>query len=130
MTKLIISTYEDNHTLKYCLICDDSGDLYKEDWQPVLFENESEARQKLIDLESERRRENAAEPFSLDEAKEYAECHFWKFASTYAKNAPHEYCIKKWLEPEDQLLYERFVATIKKQDHNRLSRISRWCILL
>ncbi len=114
MTKLVVSTYEDNHPGKYVLFCDDSGELYKEDWQPVLFDSEAEARQKLSDLESERSRENVAIPFSLDEARRYAENHFWKFASTYAKSAPHEYCIKKWLAKDDQLLYERFVATIRK----------------
>lgn len=114
MTKLIISTYDNNHTVKYGLICDDSGELYKEDWHPVLFETEDDARQKLSALESERSREEAAIPFSLEKAQRYAESHFWKSASTYAKNAPHEYCIKKWLDEEDQLLYERFVATIRK----------------
>lgn len=68
MTKLIISAYEDDHAVKYGLFCDDTGDLYQEDWQPVLFESEDEARQKLSALESERSRENVAIPFSLDES--------------------------------------------------------------
>ena len=113
MTMLIISTYVDNDTIKYGLFYDDSGDPYKENWTPVLFDSEEEAKKKLAALESERAREDGATPFSLEEAQKYAESHYWKFASTYAKSAPHEYCMKKWLAEEDQLLYERFVATIK-----------------
>ena len=114
MTKLIISTQDDNGLVKYGLLYDDSGDPYKEEWKPVLFETQEEAEKKLAVLESERAREDDATPFSLKEAQKYAESHYWKFASTYAKSAPHEYCMKKWLVEEDQLLYERFVATIRK----------------
>ena len=114
MTKLIISSYDNNGVVRYGLTYDDTGELYQEDWNPVLFDSESEAKTKMNALESERAREETAIPFSLDEAQKYAESHYWKFASTYAKSAPHEYCMKKWLVEEDQLLYERFVATIKK----------------
>jgi hypothetical protein len=114
MTRLIVSTYDDNGTAKFGLFYDDSRDLYQEDWKPVLFDSEDEAKKKLTALESERYREIAAIPFSLEEAQKYAESHYWKFASTYAKSAPHEYCVKKWLASEDQLLYERFVATMRK----------------
>ena len=114
MAKMIISTYDDNGTIRYGLFYGVDGDVYKEDWKPVLFETEEEAKQKLSMLETERTREDEAEPFTLDEAQKYAESHYWKFATTYAKTAPHEYCMKKWLAQEDQLLYERFVATIKK----------------
>ena len=114
MTKLVISTYDDNESVRYGIFYGEDGDFYKEDWKPVLFETEEEAEQKLSMLETERTREDEAEPFTLEEAQKYAESHYWKFASTYAKTAPHEYCMKKWLAQEDQLLYERFVATIKK----------------
>ena len=110
MTRLIISTYNVDNLIKYGLFYDDTEEPYKEDWKPVLFGSEIEAKQKLV----ERSREDEAIPFSLEEAQKYAESHFWKFASTYAKSAPHEYCMKKWLAQKDQLLYERFVATIKK----------------
>lgn len=115
MTRLIVSTYDDNGAAKFGLFYDDSGDPYQEDWKPVLFGSEDEAKKKLKALEQECDREAVAIPFSLEEAKKYAESHYWKFASTYAKSAPHEYCMKKWLASEDQLLFERFVATIRKQ---------------
>ena len=114
MTRLIISLFDDNRVSKYGLFYDDSGDPYQEDWKPVLFDSKDEAKKKLEALELECDREAVAIPFSLEEAKKYAESHYWKFASTYAKSAPHEYCMKKWLASEDQLLYERFVATIRK----------------
>ncbi len=101
MTKLIISTQDDNGLVKYGLLYDDSGDPYKEEWKPVLFETQEEAEKKLAVLESERAREDDATPFSMKEAQKYAESHYWKFASTYAKSAPHEYCMKKWLVEED-----------------------------
>ena len=114
MTKLVISTHDDNGSVRYGLFYGEDGDVYKEDWKPVLFDTEEEAKQKLSMLEAERKREDEAKPFSLEEAQKYAESHYWKFASTYAKTAPHEYCMKRWLASEDQLLYERFVATIRK----------------
>jgi hypothetical protein len=64
--------------------------------------------------QAEHHREENATAFNLVDAKKYAETHKWKFASTYAKSAPHEYLVKKWLVEEDQLLYERFIATMKK----------------
>ena len=114
MTRLVISTYDDNGSIRYGLFYGEDGDVYKEDWKLVLFDTEEEVKQKLSMLEGERKREDGAEPFSLEEAQKYAESHYWKFASTYAKTAPHEYCMKQWLASEDQLLYERFVATIRK----------------
>ena len=58
-------------------------------------------------------REDNAQAFTLEEAQAFAESHKWKFATTYAKTAPHEYIVKKWLFEDDQLLYERFVQTMK-----------------
>ena len=86
---------------------------HKEDWKHVAFETEEDAQAKLYSIEAERAREDEAVPMSLEEAKSFAECHEWKFASTYAKTAPHEYLVKRWLSEEDKLLFERFVQTMK-----------------
>ncbi len=114
MTKLYVSAYDDN-TSKYVIYDDrNSGhNVYSENWKKLIFDSESEAKAKLSALEAERAREDKAVPFTLEAAQKYAESHYWRFASTYAKTAPHEYCIKSWLVEEDQLLYERFVATMK-----------------
>ena len=52
MTRLIVSTYDDNGAAKFGLFYDDSGDLYQEDWKPVLFYSEDEAKKKLIKRDS------------------------------------------------------------------------------
>ena len=116
MPKVYVSEYDDNGVGKYALYAEygDKTELLKEDWKPVIYDSEEEASKKLAEIEAEKEREDAALPFSLEEAQKYAESHYWKFATTYAKTAPHEYMIKKWLVDEDKLLYERFVATIKK----------------
>lgn len=115
MSKVFVSSLDDNGIMKYVLCYDrnDPSKILTEDWKPLFFDTESQAQAKLDMLESEREQEKNAVPFSLEDAKLYAESHFWKFASTYAKTAPHEYLIKKWLVKEDQLLYERFVATMR-----------------
>lgn len=114
MVKLYVSVYEEDLS-KYALYDDrnNAHNIYSEHWNKLIFDTKEEAEAKLAALEAERAREDSAVPFSLEEAKKYAESHYWKFASTYAKTAPHEYCIKSWLVEEDQLLYERFVATMK-----------------
>lgn len=114
MIKLYVSVYEDDNS-KFVIYDDrnNSHNVYSENWQKLIFDSEEDAKAKLAELEAERDRENKAIPFTLEEAKKYAESHYWKFASTYAKTAPHEYCIKSWLVEEDQLLYERFVATMR-----------------
>ncbi|SEW38353.1 hypothetical protein SAMN05216413_2637 [Ruminococcaceae bacterium KH2T8] len=114
MSKIYVSTYEDNGITRYAIYDGRyENQLYTEDFKPVIFDKEEEALARLAAYEEERKREDAALPFTLEEAQKYAESHYWKFASTYAKTAPHEYCIKKWLVDEDKLLYERFVATMK-----------------
>ena len=115
MNKLYISAFDDNGIERFAIYDDRSNPavIYSEDWKPLIFDNEEAAQNKLAALEAERAREDIAVPFSLEEAEKYAESHYWKYATTYAKTAPHEYCIKKWLAKEDQLLYERFVATMK-----------------
>ena len=117
MPKLYIGMCEDEEEQRHCLYDDRKNppEIYCEDWKPLIYKSEDEAKAKLQMLQDERERENEAVPFSLEEAKLYAESHFWKFASTYAKTAPHEYLMKKWLVEEDKLLYERFVATIRKE---------------
>jgi hypothetical protein len=115
MIRLYVGSYEEAGTIKYAIYDDrnDEHNIYSENWNKQVFDTEDEACAKLASLEDERAREDQAIPFSLDDAMKYAESHYWKFASTYAKTAPHEYCIKSWLVEEDQLLYERFVATMK-----------------
>lgn len=115
MPKVYVSEYDDNGVERFALYAEygNKTELLQEDWKPVVFDSEEEASKKLAEIESEKEREDTAVPFSLDEAQKYAESHFWKFASTYARTAPHEYLIKKWLVEEDKLLFERFVATIK-----------------
>lgn len=108
MSKLYVSSFEDKGVLRYGIFLDD--------WKKSMyssFDTEEEARANLEQTEKEREREKKAVPFSLEDAERYAESHYWKFAITYAKTAPHEYCIKNWLVEEDKLLYERFVATMR-----------------
>ncbi len=113
MSKLKVSSIDENGITKFGLCDDCSGEVHHEDFKPVVFDTIEEAEARLRECENESAREKNAQPFSLEEAKKYAESHYWKFASTYAKTAPHEYCIKRWLVEEDQLLYERFVATMR-----------------
>ena len=87
---------------------------YNENWKHVAFATDKEANEKLKLIEDERKREDEAEPFSDEDARKFAENYKWKFATTYAKTAPHEYLVKLWLPDEDQILYERFVASMKK----------------
>lgn len=113
MSKIFVSSFDADGTIKYGIFDGRNNEIYHEDFKPVVFDTEEEAKAKLSAYEAEREREDKAIPFTLEEAEKYAESHYWKFASTYAKTAPHEYCIKKWLVDEDKLLYERFVATMK-----------------
>lgn len=113
MSKLYVSSYDDNGTVKYAIYDGRDGGVFHDNFKPVVFDTEDEAKTKLASYEADRAREEQAIPFTLEEAQKYAESHYWKFASTYAKTAPHEYCIKHWLVDEDKLLYERFVATMR-----------------
>ena len=87
---------------------------HEENWKQVAFNTEEEAQKKLVLIAEERRNEDCAEVFSLEEAKAFADSHHWKFATNYAKTAPHEYLVKSWLSEEDKQKYVRFVATMKK----------------
>ena len=113
MSKIYVSTYDDNGVTRYAIFDDRSNSIFHENFKPVVFDTEDEAKSRLESYEKERIREENAVPFSLEDAKKYAESHYWKFASTYAKTAPHEYLVKQWLVDEDKLLFERFVATIR-----------------
>ena len=116
MSKLYVSTFEDGGATKWGLFYEDAKVVrhLTEDFKPTLFDTEVEARHKLDEMEAERRSEDLAEAFSLEGAKRFAESHDWKFATTYAKTAPHEYLVKKWLSVEDRKLFERLVQAINK----------------
>ena len=118
MSKVFISAFDENGITRWGLFYEDARGVRQhltEDFQPLVFDAESEARRKLAAIEAERRSEDAAVPFSLEEAKDFAESHRWKFATTYAKTAPHEYLVKKWLSAEDRLRFERLVQTIHEK---------------
>ena len=116
MGKVYVSAFEEEGITQWGLFYEEKGKqkALTEDFKPLSFVTEAEALSKLDAIEAERRSEDAAVPFSLDEAKLFAENHKWKFATTYAKTAPHEYLVKKWLDKEDQFLFERLVQTINK----------------
>lgn len=118
MTEVYVSEFEDNRMMKWGLFYEDkrgNKQHLMEDFKQVVFDTEEEAKAKLNRIEKERRSEDVAEAFTLEEAKIFAESHQWKFATTYAKSAPHEYLVKKWLPEDDRLLFERLVQTINKE---------------
>ena len=116
MSKLYISQFTDNGVKKWGLFYEDAKGLQHltEDFKKVSFETEEDAKARLYLMEQERRRENEAQPFSQEQAKSFVESLEWKFATTYAKTAPHEYIVKKKLSEGDRLLFEKFVQTINK----------------
>ena len=112
MAKLFVSTFKDDGIQKWGLFYEDTKGITQhltEDFKPVAFDTEDQAKAKLELVEAERRSEDNAIAFTLEEAKAFAENHKWKFATTYAKTAPHEYLVKRWLSEEDRLLFERHV---------------------
>ena len=118
MSALYVSQFTDNGIERWGLFYESDQDIrhLTEDFKPVSFDSKEEADKKLRCMEEERRREDMAAAFSIDEAMVFAESHKWKYASTYAKTAPHEYLVKKWLPEEDRKQFERLVQTINK-DH-------------
>lgn len=117
MSKLYISAFYDNGIKKYGLFYEDNKGITQhltEDFKPLSYDTEDEVRIKLEAIEEERRNEDIAQPFTFEEAKSFAENHSWKFAKTYAKTAPHEYLVKKWLNEEDKRQFERLVQSINK----------------
>ncbi len=117
MSVLFVSSFEDAGIKKWGLFYEDTKGSHHltEDFKPVVFDTEDPAKAKLEAMEAERRSEDSAIPFSIKEARKFAESHKWKFASTYAKTAPHEYLVKKWLAEEDRQLFERLVQTINSE---------------
>ena len=117
MSKVYIQAFTEENVTKWGLFFEDKWGKTKhldEDFKHLAFDTQAEAEEKLAVIEAERRSEDAAVAFSTEEAKAFAEGHRWKFATTYAKTAPHEYLVKRWLPPEERLLFERLVQTIKR----------------
>ncbi len=115
MSNLYRACFINNGIKRWGLFYDDSKGVKQalyEDFKQVFFDNEMDAEDKLATIEAERKSEDSAVAFSKEEAKMFAESHRWKFATTYAITAPHEYLVKKWLGEEDRLLFERLVQTI------------------
>ncbi len=117
MSKVCVSSFDENGIIKYGLFISDGGVLepYKEDWKPVVYDIEDEAVAKLKSLEAEKEREDSAVSFSFEDAEKYVESHKWKYASTYAKTAPHEYLVKRWLSDDEKSGFERLVQTINEK---------------
>ena len=118
MFKVYVSAFEGNGIKKWGLFYKDKkGNIQHltEDFKQLVYDTEAEAKAKLDSIEAERQSEDVAEAFSLKEAKAFAESHQWKFATTYAKTAPHEYLVKKWLSEKDRHLFERLVQTINTE---------------
>lgn len=117
MSKLYISSFEENRIIRWGLFYEDAKGVQHltEDFKPLTFDTEDQAKFKLEVIETERQSEESAIPFSFEEAKLFAGSHKWKYATTYARTAPHEYLVKKWLSQEDRLLFERLIQTINTQ---------------
>lgn len=116
MERVYVSEFVDNGKCLWGLFFVDKWGKVQhleEDFKRVVFGSEAEALAKLEMIEAERRSEDAADAFTLEEARGFAERQRWKFASTYAKSAPHEYLVKKWLSADERLLFERLVQSIK-----------------
>lgn len=117
MSNAFIESFKDGVKIIWGLYyLDDKGEKIplKENWKHLAYDSEKAAISKLKQIEMECGREKAAEPFSYEEAKQFAKKHSWKFATTYARTAPHEYLVKYWLPEEDKVLFERFIQTIRK----------------
>ena len=99
MSKIYTNSFEISGSTKWGLFFEDTKgiQILEEDFKPLIFDAE-----------------DLAVPFSFEDAKAFAENQSWKFASTYAKTAPHEYIVKRWLAEEDRLLFERLVQTINR----------------
>ena len=117
MKNVIVKAFEEKGVLRWGLVYSDDRDrerLYEEDWKQAIFDSEEAAKAKLESIETEHQHEKQAIPMSYDDAKAFADSHKWKFATTYAKTAPHEYLVKRWLSEDDKRQFERLVQTINK----------------
>lgn len=82
-------------------------------WKDMLYTTLEEANLAYTHYFNEKVRQDAAVPFTEEEAHEFVNRMNWTFAKTYANSCPHEYLGKYKLPFELQLLFERFVATMK-----------------
>lgn len=117
MGKVFVDIFKENEVDMWGLFYEDAKGARRaltEDFKQVSYSTEAEAKAKLEAIEAERRSEDAAVAFTPEEARAFAESHKWKFASTYAKTAPHEYLVKKWLNEDDRLRFERLVQAINE----------------
>ena len=114
MADLYTAPFEDNGATRWGLFYESAKGRrhLTEDFRPLAFDTEAEAVRKLRLIEDERKSEDKAVPFSMEEAEAFAGRCRWKFASTYAKTAPHEYLLKRRLPEGDRRLFERLVQTI------------------
>ncbi|MBQ1316450.1 MAG: hypothetical protein IIY46_03095 [Lachnospiraceae bacterium] len=117
MADLYTAPFEDNGAKRWGLFYEDAGGRrhLTEDFRSLAFDTAEEAEHKLRLIEDERKSEDKAVPFSPEEAEAFAGRCRWKFASTYAKTAPHEYLLKRRLPEEDRRLFERLVQTINER---------------
>ena len=116
MSNVFVESFKDGDKTVWGLFyIDDKGEKIplKENWKHLAYDTEEDAAMKLKQIEMEYGREKAAEPFSMEDAKQFAENNNWKFATTYAKTAPREYLVKYWLSDEDKVFFERFVQAIR-----------------
>lgn len=113
---LYVASFDDSGLTRWGLFYEYKGVCkpLTEDFKQIVFETEDGANNKLEAMETESRSENGARPFLIEDAKIFVESQKWKYASTYAKTAPHEYLVKRWLNEENRLLFERLVQTINK----------------
>ena len=83
MSKIYVSSFNDNGITRWGLFYENSKGIQHltEDFKKLSFESEDAAKAKLKSMESERQSEDGAFPFSLEEARTFAENHDWKFAS-------------------------------------------------
>ncbi|MBR6172828.1 MAG: hypothetical protein IKQ49_06610 [Eubacterium sp.] len=115
MSRIYVSGFLDGVGIKWGLFFTDikgNKQHLTVKFKQIIYDSEQEAKEKLDAIEAERRREDSATAFSLEEARTFAERIKWKYATTYAKTAPHEYIVKKRLSEDDRSLFERFVQTI------------------
>ncbi len=75
MSKLFVSKLDNNGMDNWGLFYEDEKGRHHltEDFKPLVYDAEEEAQKKLETIEAERYREDAAEPFSIEEAEQFAE---------------------------------------------------------
>lgn len=117
MSKIYISSFIDDYgQFKYGLAYYWNGKEYylKEHGRELIYSDMEDAVNKMNVYLKIREREDHAVPMTVEEAKSFVGYFNWRFATSYANTAPHEYLIKEKLVYDNQLLFERFVALIKR----------------